>query len=628
MQTLALARKWRPKTFSEVVGQTHVVEALTHALAQQRLHHAYLFAGTRGVGKTTLGRIFAKALNCEQGVTPTPCGKCPACRAIDEGRFVDLIEIDAASRTKVEDTRELLDNVQFLPTAGRFKVYLIDEVHMLSTHSFNALLKTLEEPPEHVKFILATTDPHKLPITVLSRCLKFSLLRVMPATIAQHLRRIVTAEDIEADESALRQIAYHADGSVRDALSLLDQAVAQSGGRITEDAVRAMLGLVTETQLAALLDALAKEDGEALATAFEQLAQQGVDYALLLDALVEQFHLISLLQLLGRAAPDQNVTVAERFSEAFAPERVQLCYQTGLLGQKDLQWAPDARTAFEMTLLRMLTFAPVTEMSAARPKKAENTPEGSESGQKPPFSGHSPAGEKPTSKISGGPPLQRPEQGEPSVDDKPLADEAPLDDSPLVEPPTGEAALQGEAKQSRFAQMLAQYGGGPGKAAAETVTPTASAETAPPAVAEEAPDAPGPASDPVVEPPVSPVPSDWLSPAQWAQTIEQLGLDGLVRTLAEHCVAARNDAGWQLAVAPDQVHLRRSKGEALAERLGTVRWVEWPQGGETVAAWQQRQADERLQQARRAFVEDPAVRTIMDVFDARVIEASIQPKAT
>ncbi|HID01206.1 MAG TPA: DNA polymerase III subunit gamma/tau, partial [Piscirickettsiaceae bacterium] len=359
MQSLALARKWRPKTFSEVIGQPHVVEALTHALAQQRLHHAYLFAGTRGVGKTTLGRIFAKALNCQRGITPEPCGQCESCRAIDAGRFVDLLEIDAASRTKVEDTRELLDNVQFLPTAGRFKVYLIDEVHMLSTHSFNALLKTLEEPPEHVKFILATTDPHKLPITVLSRCLKFNLLRLMPSTIEAHLRRVAEAEAIEVEPAALRLIAYHADGSVRDALSLLDQAMAQSGGQIREQNVRTMLGLTAEAQLAALLQALVDEDPDALSETLTQLASQGVDYGLLLDALVQQFHLISLLQLLGQAAPDQDVRLAQRFVDAISPERVQLCYQTGLLGQKDLQWAPDARTAFEMTVLRMLAFEPL-----------------------------------------------------------------------------------------------------------------------------------------------------------------------------------------------------------------------------------------------------------------------------
>ncbi len=626
MQHLALARKWRPKTFSEVVGQAHVVEALSHALAQQRLHHAYLFAGTRGVGKTTLGRIFAKALNCEQGVTPEPCGRCEACQAIDEGRFVDLIEIDAASRTKVEDTRELLDNVQFLPTAGRFKVYLIDEVHMLSSHSFNALLKTLEEPPEHVKFILATTDPHKLPITVLSRCLKFNLLRLMPATIAAHLQRVAEAEGIEITPAALQLLAYHADGSVRDALSLLDQAIAQSGGRIDEQAVRIMLGLTSEAQLEALLSALAQSDTAALGETLAQLATQGVDYALLLDALVQQFHLISLLQLLGQAAPDQDARLAEQFVDAFSPERVQVCYQTGLLGQKDLQWAPDARTAFEMTVLRMLAFEPVpfekergvetASVPQELPKRPQNT-------QKPDLSSAPSGAEKPTSEKTGGPPVSLPDTAAP-----------PLDDSPLVEAPTGEAALQGEAKQSRFAQMLAQFGSrlDEGKPAAEAAREAVSAQSTPD---------PAPVARPVVEEtstvsdesePTAPPGADaildtaWLAPEQWAATIEEQGLDGLVRTLAEHCVAARTASGWQLAVAPEQAHLQRTKGADLAARLGEVAWVDWPEGQQSVAQWREKRAADRKREAKAAFMHDPAVRRVMALFDAKVIEASIQPK--
>lgn len=632
MQSLALARKWRPKTFSEVIGQPHVVEALTHALAQQRLHHAYLFAGTRGVGKTTLGRIFAKALNCQRGITPEPCGQCESCRAIDAGRFVDLLEIDAASRTKVEDTRELLDNVQFLPTAGRFKVYLIDEVHMLSTHSFNALLKTLEEPPEHVKFILATTDPHKLPITVLSRCLKFNLLRLMPSTIEAHLRRVAEAEAIEVEPAALRLIAYHADGSVRDALSLLDQAMAQSGGQIREQNVRTMLGLTAEAQLAALLQALVDEDPDVLSETLTQLASQGVDYGLLLDALVQQFHLISLLQLLGQAAPDQDVRLAQRFVDAISPERVQLCYQTGLLGQKDLQWAPDARTAFEMTVLRMLAFEPLQsgENPARGPVKDKKEPkmakmpEKGEKNAKPPVLAPESEGEKSPAKKIGGPPVAAP----------PQQDDAGLDDSPLVVEPTGEDALQGAAKQSRFAQMLAQFGEpGGGKPAAETAKTAVSAQTnaasSSSADTETLSAKPADTSDGATPSPVNGadgVQQEWLSPQEWAAVIEQQRLDGLVRTLAEHCVAARTDAGWQLAVVPEQAHLQRTKGQALAEQLGRVEWVEWPPGQQSVAQWRAQQIQARQQQARDAFIQDPAVRRVMELFDAKVIEASIQPK--
>ncbi len=448
MQILALARKWRPRNFSQLVGQTHVVEALTHALAQQRLHHAYLFSGTRGVGKTTLGRVFAKALNCEQGITPEPCGECDACRAIDEGRFVDLIEIDAASRTKVEDTRELLDNVQYLPAQGRFKIYLIDEVHMLSQSSFNALLKTLEEPPEHVKFILATTEPHKLPITVLSRCLKFNLQRLQPALIAEHLRRVAEAEGFTITDGALHLLAHHADGSVRDALSLLDQAVVQGSGQVDEATVRDMLGLASEAALTALLEALADRDAQALADVLAQLAQEGADYPLLLEALAEQFHRMALLQLLGSAAPDQDISLADTFARRFDPVRVQQCYQTALLGQKELQWAPSARVAFEMAAMRMLAFEPLTSAKKPAPQfektptQAQNAPQ---SGKKP----AAPPAAEPASGKNGGGPVSEP----------------PLDTAPLVEAPTGEAALAGEAKQSVFSQLRARIQGGatPGK---------------------------------------------------------------------------------------------------------------------------------------------------------------------
>ncbi|MEM8548304.1 MAG: DNA polymerase III subunit gamma/tau, partial [Pseudomonadota bacterium] len=359
MSYLVLARKWRPQTFTDVVGQGHVLRALAHALDNDRLHHAYLFAGTRGVGKTTLARILAKALNCEEGVSSTPCGVCSACTEIDAGRFVDLIEVDAASRTKVDDTRELLDNVQYAATRGRYKVYLIDEVHMLSAHSFNALLKTLEEPPPHVKFLLATTDPQKLPVTVLSRCLQFNLLRLSEAEIAERLETIAAAEGIAAEASALQLLARAADGSLRDALSLTDQAIAFGDGALTGESVADMLGTLGDDVVSALLEALADRDGERLVGAIAELDQRAPDYAQLLDALAERLSELAVWQATSVAPGGDSVALgalAQRISSA----DTQLWYQIALHGKRDLVLAPQPRIGAEMTLLRMLAFAPAS----------------------------------------------------------------------------------------------------------------------------------------------------------------------------------------------------------------------------------------------------------------------------
>ncbi|MBA3563147.1 MAG: DNA polymerase III subunit gamma/tau [Gammaproteobacteria bacterium] len=360
MSYLALARKWRPRRFDEMVGQEHVLRALVNALDNERLHHAYLFAGTRGVGKTTIARIFAKCLNCERGVSATPCGECAACREIDEGRFVDLLEVDAASRTKVEDTRDLLDNVQYRPARGRYKVYLIDEVHMLSKHSFNALLKTLEEPPPHVKFLLATTDPQKLPVTVLSRCLQFSLKRLPLDLIEGRLREICAAESIAAEPAALAQLARAADGSLRDALSLLDQAVAYGGGQVTGDEVAAMLGSLDQAQLERFVDALCDDDGERLLQEVARIAEQVPDYAEVLDALATLLQRIALVQVVPDMESDErfDAETLRRLAGRLAPEETQLFYQIAILGRRDLGHAPDPRSGFEMTLLRMLAFRP------------------------------------------------------------------------------------------------------------------------------------------------------------------------------------------------------------------------------------------------------------------------------
>ena len=362
MSYLVLARKWRPRKFDELVGQDHVRRALTNALDSGRIHHAFLFTGTRGVGKTTIARIFAKALNCERGVSSTPCGECGACRDIDAGRFVDLLEVDAASRTKVDDTRELLDNVQYSPARGRYKVYLIDEVHMLSAHSFNALLKTLEEPPPHVKFLLATTDPQKLPITVLSRCLQFHLRRLPPQQIIERLTQIAQAEKVEFEPGALRAIARGAEGSMRDALSLLDQVLAFGGGRALEAEARSLLGTLERRHVEAILTALAAGDGKTLMQSVAMLDERAPDYHQALGELAGALQRMSLLQVLPELQTDavDEDGALSALAARFAPEDLQLCYQIAIMSRRDLDYAPDARGGFEMALLRMLAFRPLS----------------------------------------------------------------------------------------------------------------------------------------------------------------------------------------------------------------------------------------------------------------------------
>jgi DNA polymerase III subunit gamma/tau len=367
-----LALKWRPRRFDQLVGQPHVVQALVNSLKENRLHHAYLFSGTRGVGKTTIARLFAKALNCDTGVVPEPCGVCQACVAIDEGRFVDLIEVDAASRTKVDDTRELLDNVQYAPTRGRFKVYLIDEVHMLSTHSFNALLKTLEEPPPHVKFLFATTDPQKLPVTVLSRCLQFNLKRHTVAQIQSRLEQICAAEKIAADAEGLKALARAADGSMRDALSLLDQGVAFGGGKIEADAIHGMLGSIDRGHVLRILKALADDDGNALLSEVDRLDERAPDYGAVLDELLAALQHLAVLQLVQGRLDDDEVAALAPFAERIAPEDVQLYYQIALGGRRDLPYCRDPRMGFEMTVLRMLAFRPADESDTVRNPSARD----------------------------------------------------------------------------------------------------------------------------------------------------------------------------------------------------------------------------------------------------------------
>lgn len=356
MSYQVLARKWRPQRFSEVVGQQHVLSALENGLREGRLHHAYLFSGTRGVGKTSIARLFAKGLNCETGITATPCGECANCKAIEEGRFIDLIEIDAASRTKVEDTRELLDNVQYKPTVGRFKVYLIDEVHMLSRHSFNALLKTLEEPPEYVKFLLATTDPQKLPITILSRCMQFHLRALDQVQIANHLEFILQQEHIPYESAAIEKLAKAAQGSIRDSLSLTDQAIAVSNANISLPIVQQMLGLIDDHQPIELVTALAQADGEKAMSVIQSVSEKGVDWSQLLSDVAQTLHQIAMLQLLKNSGQEQ--TQLHFLAKQIAPEDVQFFYQLMLSGKKELEFAPEQRAGVEMTILRALAFHP------------------------------------------------------------------------------------------------------------------------------------------------------------------------------------------------------------------------------------------------------------------------------
>jgi DNA polymerase-3 subunit gamma/tau len=362
MSYLVLARKWRPKRFSELVGQEHVVRALSNALESGRVHHAFLFTGTRGVGKTTIARIFAKSLNCEEGTSAEPCGKCSTCLDIDSGRYLDLLEIDAASNTGVDDVREVIENAQYMPSRGKFKVYLIDEVHMLSKAAFNALLKTLEEPPGHVKFLLATTDPQKLPVTVLSRCLQFNLKRLDEGQISGQISRILAAEEIQADDSAIRQIAKAADGSLRDGLSLLDQAIAytgsNNGGALREEGVRTMLGTVDRTQVGAMLAALADGDGARLLQIVAALAEFSPDWNGVLEALAEALHRIQVRQLVPGVSVEADGIDVEDFAQRLRPEVVQLWYQMAVNGRRDLYLAPSTRAGFEMSVLRMLAFRP------------------------------------------------------------------------------------------------------------------------------------------------------------------------------------------------------------------------------------------------------------------------------
>lgn len=487
MSYQVLARKYRPSVFEEMEGQEHVLRALINALDRSRLHHAYLFAGTRGVGKTTIARILAKCLNCETGVTSKPCGECGSCLEIAQGRSVDLIEVDAASRTGVDDMRDLLDNVQYMPTASRFKVYLIDEVHMLSRASFNAMLKTLEEPPEHVKFLFATTDPKKLPVTVLSRCLQFNLKNLSPEMIVGYLKQLLPKENVGFEEAALWQLGRAADGSMRDALSLTDQAISFADNELTDDAVRTMLGSMDQQEVYQLLDCLIKRDGAKLLEKVKHLAQFAPDYSALLDELLGVLHRVAVAQAvpegIDNSQGDRELVLA--VSKSISQEDVQLFYQIGLIGKRDLFIAPDPRSGFEMILLRMLAFTP---------NAGEET--GSDAGSD---AGGNSAGES--------------SAGDSSAGKSPLAG--------LLSTMSGkvEADSASQYKKNHAPVDIAP---------ADTVATGGTGKE--PAKQEMDPD-----SDRVSEPVKNdhPAPSDL--PSDWHNILPQLGLSGVTQTLAANC---------------------------------------------------------------------------------------------
>jgi DNA polymerase-3 subunit gamma/tau len=614
MNYLALARKWRPKTFSELVGQEHVVKALRNALDSGRVHHAFLFTGTRGVGKTTIARIFAKSLNCETGVRSDPCGVCGVCLDVDAGRFVDLIEIDAASRTKVDDTRELLEDVVYAPSRGRYKVFLIDEVHMLSGHSFNALLKTLEEPPEHVKFLLATTDPQKLPVTVLSRCLQFNLRRLSSEEIAGQMSYILAAEGIASDPAALALLALGADGSVRDGLSLLDQAIAHGGGRLDEAEVRAMLGTIDQDAVLRLLEALAAGDGPALYAAIESVAGFVADFAGVLGAVATALHRIQLRQLLPvQASSEESIDPVrlQALADAFAPEDVQLYYQMATQGSRDITLAPTQRIGLEMCLLRMLAFrpepegAPATGPQGTRESAAGN---GTPTPQRTASATADSAAHYPRSNDAEGSTDAFPTPGAVPASHAGMRNEI-RSENPPPSPPVPE-------------KMIAP------------VTPVAATGAAKPIDNDKVRSA---SSDNPVR---SSLPADTVA---WAAMLDRMGVRAAVRQLADNCtVLGERDGALRLGLPREHELLlsemsRRQIEQGVSAAMGAptrvhIEIVDDPKDGasavpiDTPAVRARVASDERQRRAEAEFAADPAVQSALAAFGAEIVQGSVRPR--
>ncbi|GHC06451.1 hypothetical protein GCM10010080_20690 [Thermomonas carbonis] len=570
MSYLVLARKWRPKRFAELVGQEHVVRALTNALHTGRVHHAFLFTGTRGVGKTTIARIFAKSLNCEQGTSADPCGECETCLAIDAGRYIDLLEIDAASNTGVDNVRELIENAQYMPSRGKYKVYLIDEVHMLSKPAFNALLKTLEEPPGHVKFLFATTDPEKLLVTVLSRCLQFNLKRLDEAQIRGQIVKILGAEGIEADDDAVRQLAHGADGSLRDALSLLDQAIAYTGGKLDGAAVATMLGTVDRNRVQALLAALADGDGTRLLDEAAQLAEFSPDWASVLDAVSEALHRIQVKQLVPTVEVASDAIDVDALAAQLRPELVQLWYQMALNGRRDLGYAPSPRSGFEMSLLRMLAFRPET----ARVQASTSTPVVAAASSSSPQD-RSAAAERARAVMA---------ESMPAV-----AKSLPALE-PVREPaPPVRVAEPSPPPPSRIAEPAAPL-------AANTLLVTDS--------------------------------------EHWLDLVARSSLRGPAKMLAEHAAfLAHADGVLRLSLATEHEHLKSPSlvlqlGDAVSRLLGgnvQLRFDSGPARGETASVRNSRERDMRQAGAEQGFAADPAIQRLVQVHGAQVLPESIRP---
>ncbi|MDU2499227.1 MAG: DNA polymerase III subunit gamma/tau, partial [Klebsiella grimontii] len=584
-----LARKWRPQTFADVVGQEHVLTALANGLSLGRIHHAYLFSGTRGVGKTSIARLLAKGLNCETGITATPCGVCDNCREIEQGRFVDLIEIDAASRTKVEDTRDLLDNVQYAPARGRFKVYLIDEVHMLSRHSFNALLKTLEEPPAHVKFLLATTDPQKLPVTILSRCLQFHLKALDVEQIRHQLEHILGAEQIAFEPRALQLLSRAADGSLRDALSLTDQAIASGDGRLTAESVSAMLGTLDDDQALSLIEALVVADGERVMAGVNEAAARGVEWEALLVEMQSLLHRIAMVQLSPSALGADMAAIELRMRElarTVPPTDVQLYYQTLLIGRKELPYAPDRRMGVEMTLLRALAFHP--RMPLPQRSQGAPTPKKSE-----------PAAASRARPVNNAA-LERLSSITERVQARPAA--AALEKAPAKkEAYRWKSTTVVETVKEEVTTPKALK-----KALEHEKTPELAAKLAVEAVERDS----------------------------WAAEVSQLAVPKLVEQVALNAWKEQEGNRVCLHLRPSQRHLNSAGAQQkLAEALGilygtpvelTIVEDDNP-AMRTPLEWRQAIYEEKLAQAREAIIADNNIQTLRRFFDADLDEESIRP---
>ncbi|WNZ57196.1 DNA polymerase III subunit gamma/tau [Microbulbifer sp. MKSA007] len=621
MSYQVLARKWRPKLFREMVGQEHVLQALINALDNGRLHHAYLFAGTRGVGKTTIARILAKCLNCEEGVSSEPCGQCHTCNEIADGRFVDLIEVDAASRTKVEDTRELLENVQYAPTRGRFKVYLIDEVHMLSNSSFNALLKTLEEPPPHVKFLLATTDPQKLPVTVLSRCLQFKLKNMSPERVVGHLKFVLEQEQVPFEEGALWHLGRAADGSMRDGMSLTDQAIAFGGGQIIEAEVRGMLGSIDTGLVWKLLQALSEEDAQALFATVAELSQQAPDYSAALAELADNLHRIAVAQVLPQSI-DNSLGDGERLRNLagrIAPENVQLYYQMALLARRDLPLAPDQRSGFEMALLRMLAFRPqgVADIprsplpSASEPVSPAPAPEALQ--PQAPVAPEVP-------EVS---PAKKPEAAQPAAPTE-MVSESATEAQPeqIISPPPVRGVAEERPQRKDVLAELRQR-------VAEVESAPAPQQPVPQNTVNTSREAP-------VESRSQEVPKgrlEALTPGSWPVMYGQLGITGILHSIAQHLeMVGRQDNILSFTLDEsysslyDEVHQRRL-GDSLADffQQPVVAQIQVGQvHGSTPARLVAATRQARLEAAQDALVADPLVQELQTELSAELVPGSVE----